>query len=162
MPYHTIKNFRKNYQCNLHTLGDFNYFNFSILDRVLVDEVMVEAGSNVSIGCPGMTRNTFVVQLEWRCRGECGGGDDGGSSTSKKSRNPQDNVEEVILLKYVKDQETNVLSNVDRIRLEMDMFALAFDPVNDRDEGRYLCLINNRPLPDAVIKLNVLGKSMLS
>ena len=72
---------------------------------------------------------------------------------------PQDNVEEVILLKYVKDQETNVLSNVDRIRLEMDMFALAFDPVNDRDEGRYLCLINNRPLPDAVIKLNVLGKS---
>jgi hypothetical protein len=69
-------------------------------------------------------------------------------------------VEEVILLKYVKDQETNVLSNVDRIRLEMDMFALAFDPVNDRDEGRYLCLINNRPLPDAVIKLNVLGKSI--
>ena len=64
-------------------------FTFSILDRVLVDEVMVEAGSNVSIGCPGMTRNTFVVQLEWRCRGECGGGDDGGSSTSKKSRNPQ-------------------------------------------------------------------------
>ena len=69
-------------------------------------------------------------------------------------------MEEVILLKYVKDQETNVLSNVDRIRLEMDMFALAFDPVNDRDEGRYLCLINNRPLPDAVIKLNVLGKSI--
>ena len=61
-------------------------------------------------------------------------------------------------MKYVKDQETNVLSNADRIRLEMDMFALAFDPVNDKDEGRYLCLINNRPLPDAVIKLNVLGK----
>ena len=29
----------------------------------MVDDVMVEAGSNVSIGCPGMTRNTFVVQL---------------------------------------------------------------------------------------------------
>ena len=101
-----------------------------------------------------MTRNTFVVQLEWRCRGECGG-----FSASKKSRNPQDNVEEVILLKYVKDQETNVLSNADRIRLEMDMFALAFDPVIDKDEGKYLCLINNRPLPDAVIKMNVLGKS---
>ena len=123
----------------------------------MVDDVMVEAGSNVSIGCPGMTRNTFVVQLEWRCRGECGGRGSGGL-TSKKSRNPQDNAEEVILLKYVKDQETNVLSNADRIRLEMDMFALAFDPVNDKDEGRYLCLINNRPLPDAVIKLNVLGK----
>ena len=114
---------------------------------------MVEAGSNVSIGCPGMTRNTFVVQLEWRCRGECGG------FSSKKSRNPQDNVEETVLLKYVKDQETNVLSNADRIRLEMDMFALAFDPVIDKDEGKYLCLINNRPLSDAVIKMNVLGKS---
>ena len=87
--YDTMKIFYKIGQFNLHTLKDFNCFNFSILDRVLVDEVMVEAGSNVSIGCPGMTRNTFVVQLEWRCRGECGGGDDGGSSTSKKSRNPQ-------------------------------------------------------------------------
>lgn len=126
----------------------FVYFT----DRVMVDEVMVEAGSNISIGCPGMTRNTFVVQLEWRCRGECGGRD------SKKSLSKADNVEETILLKYVKDQETNVLSHPDRIRLEMDMFALAFDPVTDQDEGKYLCLINNRPMPDAVIKLNVLGK----
>lgn len=114
---------------------------------------MVEAGSNVSLGCPGMTRNTFVVQLEWRCRGECGGSD-----SSKKSLNIEDNVEEVILLKYLKDQETTVLSSPDRIRMERDMFALAFDPVTDKDEGRYLCLINNRPMPDAIIKLNVLGK----
>lgn len=128
-----------------------------ISDHVLVDDVMVEAGSNVSIGCPGMTRNTFVVQLEWRCRGECGG-----MPASKKSLNPEDNVQEVILLKYVKDQDTTVLSSPDRIRLEMDMFALAFDPVTDKDEGRYLCLINNRPLPDAVIKMNVLGKQLFS
>ena len=118
----------------------------------MVDDVIVEAGSNISLGCPGMTRNTFVVQLEWRCRGECGG------PTSKKSMSKTDNVEEVILLKYVKDQETNVMSHKDRIRLEMDMFALAFDPVTDKDEGKYLCLINNRPMPDAVIKMNVLGK----
>ena len=118
----------------------------------MVDDVIVEAGSNISLGCPGMTRNTFVVQLEWRCRGECGG------PTSKKSMSKADNVEEVILLKYVKDQETNVMSHKDRIRLEMDMFALAFDPVTDKDEGKYLCLINNRPMPDAVIKMNVLGK----
>lgn len=37
-----------------------------------MDDVLVEAGTNVSIGCPGMTRNTFVVQLEWRCIGPCG------------------------------------------------------------------------------------------
>jgi hypothetical protein len=41
------------------------------------------------------------------------------------------------------------------------MFALQFDPVTDKDEGKYVCLINNRPLPDAVIKLNVLGKNTL-
>ncbi len=121
----------------------------------MLDEVMVEAGTNVSIGCPGMTRNTFVVQLEWRCRGECGAA----SATSKKSLNSEDNVEEVVLLKYVKDQETNILSSqAARIRLETDMFALAFDPVQAADEGKYFCLINNRPMPDAVIKLNVLGK----
>lgn len=60
------------------------------------------------------------------------------------------------LLKYVKDQETSVYA--ERIRLDKEMFALQFDPVTDKDEGKYVCLINNRPLPDAVIKLNVLGK----
>ena len=39
----------------------------------MVSEVMAEAGTNMSIGCPGITRNTFVVHLEWRCRGQCGG-----------------------------------------------------------------------------------------
>ena len=120
----------------------------------MVDDVMVEAGSNVSIGCPGMTRNTFVVQLEWRCRGDC----TNTGTSNQKVLNVKDNEEEIILIKYVKDTETKSMSNTDRIRLEMDMFALAFDPVLDKDEGRYLCLINNRRLPDAVIQLNVLGK----
>ena len=92
--------------------------------------------------------------LEWRCRGEC----TNTGTSNQKILNVKDNEEELILIKYVKDQETKSVSNEDRIRLEMDMFALAFDPVLDKDEGRYLCLINNRPLPDAVIQLNVLGK----
>ena len=129
-------------------------FILHLLDHVMVDEVMVEANSNVSIGCPGMTRNTFVVQLEWRCRGEC----TNTGSSNQKVLNVKDNEEELILVKYVKDQDSKVMSHPDRLRLEMDMFALAFDPVLDKDEGRYLCLINNRPLPDAVIQLNVLGK----
>ena len=115
---------------------------------------MVEAGSNVSLGCPGMTRNTYVVQLEWRCRGRCGGQ----KSKSRAVTSMTADSKEVILLKYVKDQDTKVLVSPDRIRLDRDMFGLAFNPVFDRDEGRYLCLINNRPVPDAIIKLNVLGK----
>lgn len=41
------------------------------------------------------------------------------------------------------------------------MFGLGFDPVRATDGGRYTCLINNRPKPDAVIKMSVLGKSIL-
>ena len=37
--------------------------------KVLEEDVLVESGTNMSIGCPGLKRNTFVVQLEWRCAG---------------------------------------------------------------------------------------------
>ena len=117
----------------------------------MVSEVMAEAGTNMSIGCPGITRNTFVVHLEWRCRGQCGGM--GGSVYGERNDN-----NEVKLLKYVKDQTTAILKSKNRIRLEPEMFALEFDPIMAQDKGQYLCLINNRPIPDAVIKLMVLGK----
>ena len=82
------------------------------LDHVMVDDVMVEARSNVSIGCPGMTGNTFVVQLEWRCRGEC----TNTGASNHKILNVRDNEEELILIKYVKDQETKYVTKEDRIR----------------------------------------------
>ena len=122
----------------------------------MVSEVMAEAGTNMSIGCPGITRNTFVVHLEWRCRGQCGGM---GGNVYGGGRSDLD--KEVKLLKYVKDQATAILKSKDRIRLEPEMFALEFDPITASDKGQYICLINNRPTPDAVIKLMVLGKFLL-
>ena len=113
-----------------------------------MEDVLVESGTNMSIGCPGLTRNTFVVQLEWRCQGQCG-------STKKISDETEHG-----LLRYVKDQGTTVFKSKKRLRLDTDMFSLAFDPVKSSDQGRYSCLINNRPQPDAVIKLKVLGKSI--
>ena len=66
------------------------------------------------------------------------------------------------LLKYNKDQATTVKGgSQSRIRLDQDMFSLEFDPVTAKDQGKYLCLINNRPLPDAVIHLNILGKTSI-
>ena len=124
----------------------------------MVSEVMAEAGTNMSIGCPGITRNTFVVHLEWRCRGQCGGM--GGTVYGGGSGRNGD--KEVKLLKYVKDQTTAILKSKNRIRLEPEMFALEFDPITSTDKGQYLCLINNRPIPDAVIKLMVLGKLLSS
>ena len=121
----------------------------------MVSEVMAEAGSNMSIGCPGITRNTFVVNVEWRCDGQCGGayyrGGGGGEDEGSGTRG-------IKLLRYEKDQGTTLYKNKERLQLEQDMFALEFDPVTALDNGRYICLINNRPAPDAVIKLNVLGK----
>ena len=115
----------------------------------------MESNTNISIGCPGITRNTFVVQLEWRCTGNCGSGSNSKkSSLAKKSAKNKEHG----LLKYVKDQGTTVFKNKKRLRLDMEMFSLEFDPVTAADSGNYKCLINNRPNPDAVIDLNVLGR----
>ena len=56
---------------------------------------------------------------------------------------------------------TTIFKSQGRINLDEEMFGLGFDPVRATDEGRYTCLINNRPKPDAVIKMSVLGKSNL-
>ena len=53
---------------------------------------------------------------------------------------------------------TTIFKSQGRINLDEEMFGLGFDPVRATDEGRYTCLINNRPKPDAVIKMSVLGK----
>ena len=56
---------------------------------------------------------------------------------------------------------TTIFKSQGRINLDEEMFGLGFDPVKATDEGRYTCLINNRPKPDAVIKMSVLGKFIL-
>ena len=72
------------------------------LSSELVDDVIVEAGTNISIGCPGITRNTFVVQLEWRCQGRCG---DAANVPTRAAA-----AGEHSLLKYIKDQGEPVCS----------------------------------------------------
>ena len=128
----------------LFTLPNFSFSKFLTIPiflfpgSVLTDDVLVEAGTNVSIGCPGMTRNTFVVQLEWRCIGPCGTSGKTGQKPVKPDSNAdyadenEEGVEEnqVKLLKYVKDQETSVFA--ERVRLDKEMFALQFDPVTDQ------------------------------
>lgn len=53
---------------------------------------------------------------------------------------------------------TTLFKSKSRLNLDSDMFGLEFDPVRPVDVGRYMCLINNRPKPDAIIKMNVLGE----
>ena len=54
---------------------------------------------------------------------------------------------------------TTIFKSKGRVSLDEQMFGLGFDPVRATDGGRYTCLINNRPKPEAVIKMSVLGKS---
>lgn len=133
----------------------------SVSGNVMINDVLAEAGTNMSIGCPGVTRNTFVVQLEWRCIGQCGKTEAYKSMSVGPSQ--MDDVNGAVrLLKYVKDQQTTLEDPKSRIRLDQEMFGLEFDPVTAKDQGKYICLINNRPLPDAVIQLSVLGKQRKS
>ena len=113
--------------------------------------MLVESGTNMSIGCPGLTKNTFVVQLEWRCTGQCG-------DMSKAIATSSGGKTEHGLLKYVKEHGTTVFKNKERLRLDTEMYSLGFAPVTSRDQGLYSCLINNKAKPDAAIKLKVLGK----
>ncbi|CAB4063723.1 PTPRG [Lepeophtheirus salmonis] len=114
---------------------------------VMIDEVMAESGTNISVGCPGMSLNTFIIELEWQCMGQCG-----------MSSPPSDPGKERSILKYSKSGSSEQImeSASSRVQLDTDMFGLQFNPVNARDAGKYVCLINNRPLPDALIQLNVL------
>lgn len=111
---------------------------------MIIDEVIAESGTNISIGCPGITQNTFVIQVEWRCTGQCGSKTGSGGDSS--------------LIKFVKGSGVIVRKTESRITLEPDSFSLRFDPVESQDKGKYVCLINNRRLPEAVIQLSVLGK----
>ncbi len=45
-----------------------------------------------------------------------------------------------------------------RLSMDKELFALRFDPVLNVDRGKYSCLVNGRAVPEAAIKLNVLGK----
>ena len=45
-----------------------------------------------------------------------------------------------------------------RITVPLGVFGLRIDPVSAGDSGDYLCLVNNRRRPDAVVRLLVQGR----
>lgn len=93
-----------------------------------VEHYTAEAGNNMTLPCPGINEHSLVHALEWRSRYK--------------------------LAEYV-GESTTVWENKHRISLLSDTFALHFHPVTADDSGFYVCLVNNRPKPDAVLKLTV-------
>lgn len=57
---------------------------------------------------------------------------------------------------------TTVWVNQHRISLLSDSFGLSFHPAKAEDSGDYICLVNSRPKPDAVVRLVVQGKSNIN
>ncbi|XP_025074112.1 uncharacterized protein LOC105427378 [Pogonomyrmex barbatus] len=100
----------------------------------LVDEMVVEAGKNVTLGCPGVTEDSLVLMLEWRANG-------------------------MRLLEY-KSRSTTVVRRTEQNRMSLSLknYSLQLHPVTAADSGMYECLVNNRNTPEAVIKLIVRGK----
>ncbi|KAK6634347.1 hypothetical protein RUM43_011747 [Polyplax serrata] len=90
-----------------------------------------EAYSNVTLPCPGVTERSLITTLQW-------------ASHTK-------------LVEYM-SETTTVWEHRHRINLLSDNFALHFHPVTAEDSGEYSCLVNNRPKPEAIVKLVVQGK----
>ncbi|XP_049807045.1 uncharacterized protein LOC126249435 [Schistocerca nitens] len=91
--------------------------------------MMSQAGDNITLDCPGVTDMSLVLQLEWWAK-------------------------DMKLVQY-SDAGTTVWENRRRITLRKDNFALEIHPVIAEDDGRYTCLVNSRPRPEAYIMLQV-------
>ncbi|XP_034171588.1 putative receptor-type tyrosine-protein phosphatase mosPTP-1 isoform X3 [Osmia lignaria lignaria] len=95
----------------------------------MMGEMVVEAGKNVTLNCPGVTEDSLILMLEWRADG-------------------------MRLLEYGSNT-TTVWNHQNRVSLSLKNYALQFHPVTAQDSAEYTCLVNSRSTPEAVIKLMV-------
>ena len=88
-----------------------------------------------------MTENTYVLLLEWRCRGHCSGGDE-----AKQT-----------LVKFTRGRGAGSQRDP-RYSLSEDTFDLTVTGVRLEDAGEYYCLVNNKVEGQDIVKLNVVGE----
>ena len=94
-------------------------------------KTVAKAGTNISLACGGVTRDSYVYLIEWVCIG-CDCGQCPGHSHNNGLR----------LLRF--NEEITQWDNSNRRKLGQPHYPLIFDPVTVQDTGLYYCFKNNR------------------
>ena len=130
-----------------------NFPTFSTFSDLSAEEnvarVLARAGTNMTLACPGLSPTSYVYLVEWKCAG------------CKCTGCPDPNGEGMRILRYNNELtrwDTANRDEVERRSLDIKNYGLKFGPVTAEDSGTYLCLINNRREPDALLQLTVEGK----
>lgn len=110
------------------------WFYFADVTNLPVQTIVIKAGENKSLACPGVNEHSLVLALEWLSL-----------------------THHVKLVEFMSDT-TTVWDNQHRIALLSDTYGLSFHPAVAEDSGDYVCLVNSRPKPDGIVRLIVQGK----
>ena len=104
----------------------------------MVSSLTAATDSTISIGCSDVTENTYVLLLEWKCRGQCS---ERGTET---------------LVKFTRGRGSGSQKDP-RYSLNDESFDLTVTGVRLEDAGEYFCLVNNKLEGQDLVKLSVVS-----
>ena len=120
--------------------GENKNILLSVLASPVVSSLRAATDSTISIGCSDVTENTYVLLLEWRCRGTCGG---------KKG--------EQTLVKFTRGRGAGSQQDP-RYNINQENFDLTVTGVRLEDAGEYFCLVNNKLEGQDIVRLTTVGE----
>ena len=110
-----------------------------IMAAPVVSSLTAATDSTISISCSDVTENTYVLLLEWRCKGQCS---ENGTET---------------LVKFTRGRGVTKQRDP-RFVLDQERFDLNLTAVRTEDAGEYFCLVNNKMEGQDRVKLTVVGE----
>ena len=124
-----------------------------------------EAGSPVTLPCPGLGLTPFVVSLSWWCRGcgPAGGGSPrnllmywkvGGRPAAPPALSGRHQAES----EPEPESEPQSKSGHPRLRLDDTTFTLRISRTRASDTGDYFCIVNSRQQPKGTVRLQIRGE----